>query len=55
MSSNPSRREFPGTAASTAAVGWAGGKLYAADASARPQPRPPGPGYSDTYYSRFSW
>ncbi len=38
MSSKPSRREFLGRSASTAAAGWAGTTLYAADASARPGP-----------------
>jgi predicted dehydrogenase len=35
MSSKPTRREFLGTTAAAAAASWAGGKLYAAGASAR--------------------
>ena len=38
MSSQRTRREFLGTTAATAATGWTGARLYAADASARPGP-----------------
>jgi predicted dehydrogenase len=38
MTAKPTRREFLGTTAATAAATWAGGALYAADAPARPGP-----------------
>ena len=38
MNSESTRRQFLGTTAATAAAAWAGGKLYAAGAAARPGP-----------------
>ena len=38
MSTNPTRRRFLGTTAATVTAAWAGGKLYAAGAPAKPGP-----------------
>jgi len=38
MSEKPSRRQFLGTTAATAAGAWVGGKIYAAEATAQPGP-----------------